>query len=89
MVKIKHTRILKASVTDLSTLTVSRLFSRSTANFSLSFTVTHGFGRLINNFTGRFNFNASIVILCYVDQLYICMLCMYSYLFCENWKRSW
>ena len=34
--------------------------SRSTANFSLSFTGTHGFGHLINNFTRHFNFIALI-----------------------------
>ena len=62
-------------------LTVSRLFSWSTANFSLSFTGIHGFGSLINNFTGRFNFIASIMILCYVEQLYSCMLCISVKLF--------
>ena len=69
-------------------LAVRLTVSRSTADFSLSFTGTHGFGRLINNFTGRFSFIALIVILCYVGQLHSCMLCMYSYLFCNILGRS-
>ena len=65
---------------DLSTLHGFKailMVSWSTANFSLSFTGTHGFGRLINNFTRCFNFTASIVM--YANFISACSLCTAIY----------
>ena len=61
--------------------------SQSTANFSLSFTGTHSFRCLINNFTTRFNF-VSIVILCnfiYLHTVYVQVLYSHFY-FVKNYS---